>query len=75
MHGVVADFGETEHAFNSGDETWQFLRKLRMVPGGLHEVQQLFAHQIFQRIAKSKLLLYAQRGFTLFNPSAMKFYS
>jgi hypothetical protein len=46
-----------------------------MVLGSLDEVQQLFAHQIFQRIAKPKLLLYAQRGFALFNPSTMKFYS
>ena len=59
MHGVVADFGEAEYAFNSGDEPWQFLRKLRMVLSSLDEVQQLFAHQIFQRVAKSKLLLYA----------------
>jgi hypothetical protein len=29
------------------------LRKLTVVLGGLDEVQQLFAHQIFQRVAKS----------------------
>ena len=44
MHGVVADFGEAEHAFNSGDEIWQLLRKLRMVLSSLDEVQQLLAH-------------------------------
>jgi hypothetical protein len=46
-----------------------------MVLGGLDEVQQFLAHQIFQRVVKSKMLLYALRGFALFNPSPMKFYS
>jgi hypothetical protein len=41
---------------------------------GLDEVQQFLAHQIFQRVAKSKALLYAQRSFALFNSSVMKFY-
>jgi hypothetical protein len=75
VHCVVADLSEAEHAFNFGYETGQLLRKLRMVLGDLDEVQQLLAHQIFQRVAKSKLLLYAQRSFALFNPSLMKFYS
>jgi hypothetical protein len=37
------------------------------VPGGFDEVQQLLVHQIFLRVAKSRLLLYVQRGFALFN--------
>jgi hypothetical protein len=49
-------------------------RKIGVVLGGLGEVQQLFAQQIFQRVAKSKPLLYALRGFALFNPSPMTFY-
>jgi hypothetical protein len=53
----------------------QFLRKLRMALGGLDEVQQFLAHQIFQRIAKSKPLLYTLRCFALFNPTPVKFYS
>jgi hypothetical protein len=69
VHSVVADFGEAEQAFNFGDKIRQFLCKLRVVHGGLDEVQQFLAHQIFQRVAKSKLLLYAQRGFASFNPS------
>jgi hypothetical protein len=51
------------------------LRKLTVVLGGLDEVQQLFAHQIFQRVAKSKPLLYKLRCFALFNQSPIKFYS
>ena len=45
----------------------QYLCKLRVVPGGFDEVQQLLVHQIFLRVAKSRLLLYVQRGFALFN--------
>ena len=74
MRGIVADFGEAEHAVNFGNGIGHFLRKLRMTLSGFDEVQQLLAHQIFQRIAKSKLLLDAQRGFALFNPWLMKFY-
>jgi hypothetical protein len=65
----------TQHAFILGYEIRQFLRKLRVVLGGLDEVPQFLGHQIFQRVAKSKMLLYALRGFALFNPSAMKFHS
>jgi len=47
-----------------------------VVLGGLDEVQQLPIHQIFQRVAKSRPLLYAQRGFALLIPSPpMKGYS
>jgi hypothetical protein len=74
VHGVVADFGEAEQAFSLGDKIRQFLCKLRVVPDGFDEVQQLLAPQIFPRVAKSKLLLYVQRGLALFNPSVMKCY-
>jgi hypothetical protein len=46
-----------------------------VVLGGLDEVPQFLTHQIFQRIAKSKPLLYTLRSFALFNPSPMKFHS
>lgn len=74
MNGVVADFGEAEDTFNLGDEKRQFLSKLGVVPGVLNKVQQLFAYQIFQRVAKSETPLYALCGFTLGDPSPMKFY-
>jgi hypothetical protein len=67
VHSVVANFREAEQAFNLGDKIRQFLCKLRVVPGGFDEVQQLLVHQIFLRVAKSRLLLYVQRGFALFN--------
>jgi len=54
VHRVVADLGEAEHAFNLGHERWQFLLKLRMVLGGLDEVQQLFAHQISSALLSPK---------------------
>jgi hypothetical protein len=38
------------------------------VLGGLNEAQQFLPHEIFQRIAKSKTLLYALCGCALFNP-------
>jgi len=63
------------HTFNLGHEIWQFLGEFGVVPGGLNKVQQLFAHQIFQRVAKSETLLYVLRGFALRIPSPMKFYS
>jgi hypothetical protein len=75
MNGVIADFGEAEDAFNLDDESRQFLGKLGVVCGSVNTVQQLFAHQLFQRVAKSETLLYALCGFALGDPSPMKFYS
>jgi hypothetical protein len=75
VHRVVADLGQAEHAFNLGPRNMAVPPQIRVVPGGVNEVQKLFAHQIFQRVAKSEALLYALRGFALCNPSPMKFYS
>jgi hypothetical protein len=68
VHREVAELGEAEHAFNLGHEIWQFLRKLRVVRGGLDEVQRLSPTRYFN-VAKSKPLHYTLlHGFPLFNP-------
>jgi hypothetical protein len=75
MHRVVGELAEAEQTFDLGNEVRQFLRKFRIQRGSLDKAQQFFTHQISQRVANSKMLLYALRGLALFNPSPMKFYS
>jgi hypothetical protein len=67
-HCIVAHFGDAKDTLYLGNKRRELLRKQRIVLGGLDEVQQLLPDEIFQRIAKSKTLLYALGGCALFNP-------
>jgi hypothetical protein len=46
VNGVVTDLPEAEHAFNLGQEKWQFQRKIGMLVACLNELQELLPNQI-----------------------------
>jgi hypothetical protein len=65
---IIADLVDAKDPLYFSNEGREFLRKKRIVLGGVDEAQQFLPYEIFQRIAETKTGPYALCGCTLFNP-------